>query len=250
MAYYIQIQVTLLLLFSNSLVLAQLNDNKTIPYLNERSVVSSRPCFALNSPDSGAIWTRGPAKCSSINTFSIYCLNRNVHRTGGPMEQYLEDLHCPSQEDICVNIMSPDPWFPRTNLRIPDIICIPTAKITQFRNDGTASGAACSVPIAGEIGIKTTWEAIFIQQIGYTSGDAIKNDLWENHAITVSEAAVQSNLIGDQPSNSWTSIKIVQDIMDLQWSYTFQHIGEQIRVCFSSGIAGVVFVTILSGALV
>ena len=68
----------------------------------------------------------------------------------------MAELPCPSQEYICVNIISLDLWFLRTNLRIPDIIYILTAKTTQFRNNGIASGAACSVPIAGEIGMKTT----------------------------------------------------------------------------------------------
>ena len=95
-------------------------------------------------------------------------------------------------------------------------------KETRFRNNGNAAGAAtCSVPIAAEIGIEKTWEAIFTHHISYTSGHA-------SEATTVSTASVQSNLIGNQPSNSWTSIKTVQEIMDLQWLYTFQHIGEQI----------------------
>jgi hypothetical protein len=66
----------------------------------------------------------------------------------------------------------------------------------------------------------------------------------------VSTASVQSNLIGNQPTNSWTSIKTVQEVMDLQWLYTFQYVGEQIRVCFISGIVGVMFAEIRSGPLV
>jgi hypothetical protein len=246
MAYYIRIQVTLLLLFSSSLVLAQLDNNKTTPYLNKRSVVSSRPCIALNTPDSGTRWELEVARCTSINTFSVYCVDMasfGVGREG--RVQWLTDLPCPSQDDICIDIVSnrlaPPP---EANMVPRDIMCIPMKKETRFRNDGNAAGAAaCSVPIAAEIGIEKTWQGIFTHPISSTSGHA-------SEAITVSTASVQSNLIGNQPSNSWTSIKTVQDIMDVQWLYTFQYVGEQIRFCFISGIVGVVFAEIRSGPLV
>jgi hypothetical protein len=248
MAYYIQIQITLLLLFSNSLVLAQLDGNKTIPYLNKRAVISSRLCVTLNTPDSGSRWALARARCSSINTFTVYCINLAIPVWRTYREQILEDLPCPSPDDICVNILAPPSVSPsRLNMRIrmQDIICISMRKDTLFRNDGTIGAAAtCSMPIAAEIGIEKTWQGIFTHPISSTSGDTVYN------AITVSMASVQNNLIGGQPTNSWTSIKTVQEIMDLQWLYTFQQVGEQIRVCFISGAVGVVFATIRSGTLV
>jgi hypothetical protein len=45
-------------------------------------------------------------------------------------------------------------------------------------------------------------------------------------------------------------VKDVQQIMDLQWLYSFHSVGEQMRVCFISGVLGVMVAEIRSGPLV
>jgi hypothetical protein len=259
MAYYIQRRVTLfatlLLLFSNILILAQLEENKTIVplegnkttvHLDERSVASSSTCARLNTGTGGTTnWILFRARCRSLNTYMVVCFN-TIHNDNpdDPPYDTLFPIPCPSQTDICFNILTPYAEEDGPHIR-QDIICVPSKKLLVFKGDGTKSGSACSQPISGQIGAKQNWVTKFTRPEPY-----LKDCSRIGCVTSVKAAVIQTNMLNGQPTTSWTQLKSAYDSIDIEWNYVFQYTSEQIRVCFISGTIGIVYATIYNGLLV
>jgi hypothetical protein len=142
------------------------------------------------------------------------------------------------------------PGGDQVNQLVPDIVCVPVKWTSNpvFEDDGTADAVACSDPIPGEIGVKTNWMTRFTKS-STSAGSRLWGCFGKGCFTTVSKATVQSNLIGGQPTNSWEDIKTATDTIDIEWTYTFQYTGELIRVCFVSGVIGIVHGKVYSGLL-
>ena len=130
----------------------------------------------------------------------------------------------------------------------PDILCRPTKLKENFQDYGSADEEACSDPITEQVGVAKAFSTEFTRD-STSFGSRLWNCFGSGCFTRVSEVVVQSNVIGGQPTNSWKTLYTEKDVIDIAWTYGFQYFGEQIRVCFVSGVTGVVYATVYSGLL-
>jgi hypothetical protein len=248
MAYYVQLQfalfVTLLLLFGSSLVLAEPEGNETATYLDKRSSWTEEACALKNMGSQETDWTWSLAIClpvdpTGITSYGVNCinlLNRDPLSTGIYMKR-----DCPPNF-ICENIQSPSKYPPDKNQLAPDIICKPKKFTEHFKTRGQIGDIACSSSITAAVGLGLSMTTEFARLgpsrpgFSWNSWPRLKRD---EAFVAVNMAYVQSNLIGGRPVPWWITRFSKADTVDFKWTHLFSE-GEEIRVCFVSGVKGVV----------